>query len=47
VTLNLAVAEAAEIAKADAGAVSLAPVFLVQASLPARVAAPVMETAAS
>jgi hypothetical protein len=31
---------------ADAAAVSLAPAFPVQAGLPARVAAPVMETAA-
>jgi hypothetical protein len=43
---NLVAAEAAATATADAGAVSLAPAFLVQASLPARVAAPVMKTAA-
>lgn len=46
-TLNLVVAEAAGTAKADAGVASLAPAFPAQASLPARVAAPVMETAAS
>jgi hypothetical protein len=40
------VAEAAGTAEAGAGAASLALVFLVPASPPAKVAAPVMKTAA-
>jgi hypothetical protein len=45
--LKLVVAETAGIAMVDAAAVSLAPAFPVQVGLPTRVAAPVMETAAS